>query len=203
MMLQRPSSLLALLLLSLTLLSSPPAALVLHMRMNAASRVVSLFTNPGQGQSSLEGRSALHASNARRSPLDPLMLPSHAGFGIGTVLSLYNGLFDLAALTAATTLLSLLYHASYEAPGRLCAAESVSAKLLFAYGAAQLLRAAALPRHFLLVETACLVVTAGVFLYTNLRRESYDRWHWLLHAVPSVWVAVVATGHSPLFALAI
>ena len=169
---------------------------------SSVDRIASLFTNPGQGQGGLTGRASLHAANARRSPWDPLMLPSHVGFVAGAALSLHNGLTDLAALTALTTLLSLLYHSSYERPGRLCAVESVFAKLLFLYGAAQLvLQAAALPRPFLLVECACLVVTAGVFFYTNLRRESYDRWHWLLHVVPSLWVSVVASGHAPLLTL--
>ena len=144
-------------------------------------------------------RAHLHAVGAKRPLSDPMMLLSHAGFFLSAPLAASRGLLDLAVLTSITTLLSLLYHWSYEKPGSLCFAESIVAKCLFAYGAAQIYYIPnALPWTFLAAEVACLIVTVAVFLYTNVVKDSYDDLHYLMHLVPGLWCGIVAAWHRPL-----
>jgi hypothetical protein len=160
---------------------------------------VSLFTKPGQGQVGFGNRDELHKSGAQRHIFDALMVPSHIPFMAASATSFKNNLTELALLTAVTTILSLLYHRGFERPGRLCTAEGLIAKLLFVYGAAQLLQAPT--SQLFLVELLLLILTMTCFFLTNLYKQLYDRLHIGMHLIPAVWCFVVASFHQPLFRL--
>ena len=160
---------------------------------------VSLFTKPGQGQVGFGNRDELHKNGACRHLLDALMVPSHLPFMAASATSFKNNLIDLALLTTVTTILSLLYHRRFERPGRLCTAEGLMAKLLFVYGAAQLLQAPT--SQLFLVELLLLVLTMTCFFFTNIYKQLYDRLHIGMHLIPAVWCFIVGSYHQPLLRL--
>lgn len=137
-------------------------------------------------------------ASAVRAWTDPQMY-SHAAFvpAIAASALVTPGLPELALLQSVTLALSLGYHRQYERPSRLATAESVSAKLLFLYGAVQTTQS---PSEALLVaNSACFALTLGTFVLTNLDKSLYERWHPLgLHVVPGAWSFFVATGHTSL-----
>ena len=122
---------------------------------------------------------------------------SHVPFLAASLNAARHGVFELAILTTFTTVLSILYHRGFERPGKLCTAESIVAKLLFAYGAAQLPRA---PTPLLLrLEFVFLSLTIACFFVTNIFKHLYGKLHIGMHIVPAIWCFFVGTYHSPLF----
>ena len=181
----------------MTLPRTQPSSLA-PMLGAALAQSVTLFTRPGQGQTGFGNREQLHLLGAKRPLSDPLMY-SHAPFMAASFNAARHGIFELAVLTTVTTLLSILYHRTYERPGKLCTAESIVAKLLFAYGAAQLPRA---PTPSLLrLECVFLSLTIACFFVTNIFKHLYDKLHIGMHIVPAIWCFFVGTYHSPLFSL--
>jgi len=160
------------------------------------NNVLLLFLKPTHGKS-FGVRQALHAMDAKRKYTDPLMF-THACFLLCSCVSLRRGLVDLFLLNTTTCLLSFLYHRSYEKPGRLAAAEGMTAKALFIYGVLQLIRA---PPTFLLPEICLCIATVVTFVVTNLRSDLYDRFHILMHIFPSTWAFLVSLKHTPLLVL--
>jgi hypothetical protein len=152
---------------------------------------------PGEGQS-FGDRSALHAINATRKVTDPQMW-THAFFFMSMYFALRYRLLDLFILLGVTTPLSLVYHHTYERPGRLAQLEGVAAKLLFVYGVIQLFYAPS-PIH-LLTEGSLFLATVVIFIATNIRKQWYERWHPLMHVVPALWSTCVAIAHKPLIML--
>jgi hypothetical protein len=103
---------------------------------------VNLITGVGAtgGGQKHSGRVELHLSGARRSLRDPQMW-THAFLASGAYLAFYKGLYDMFFLLLFTTPLSLLYHSTYEKPGKLAKLEGIFAKLLYIYGTVQLFHA--------------------------------------------------------------
>lgn len=152
---------------------------------------------PGEGQN-FGDRAALHAIKATRKLTDPQMW-THAFFFMSMFFAHRNRLLDLFILLAITTPLSLVYHYTYERPGRLAQFEGVAAKLLFIYGVIQLFYAPS-PIH-LLSEGVLFLATVGIFIATNLQKRWYEPWHCLMHVVPPLWATCVAVAHKPLIML--
>ena len=148
----------------------------------------------GGGQTH-NGRAELHEAGAKRRLADPQMW-THLFFVMAGLMAFQNGIWDLLLLLTVVTPLSILYHHTYEKPGRLAQAEGVSAKILFIYGTLQILAAPTPALKY--AELTFFLATVSIFVYTNLRNDLYDPWHCLMHVVPSAWSAVVAATHTPL-----
>ena len=104
---------------------------------------------------------------------------------------------ELTALQSAVLGFSLAYHARGERPGAIAKVEGSLAKALFVYGSLQTFVNA--PNDVFAAECVCFAATLGAFLLTNLRPETYEKWHALgLHVVPGVWGAIVACRHESL-----
>ena len=158
----------------------------------------SLLLNPGQGQAFTAERRELHALNERRAWMDIMVLPSHAPMLASSWCSLSNGVVELGLLSFVTLVLSVLYHRRFEAPGKLCTAEGITAKILFVYGVLQMPRAPSL--MLFRAELLCAVGTAAFFVVTNAWKKLYDSFHPLgLHIIPAVWCAIVGLNHAPFF----
>ena len=162
---------------------------------NWSRTLSSLFTSPGQGQAFNAARLDLHARGATRPWSDPMMW-SHLPFVGASWAAFTHGVLELFALSSVTLVLSLLYHRTYERPGRLCATESIVAKVLFVYGAAQLLSAPS--ATLLYAELSLLALTVATFISTNLQKHLYDRFHIGMHLFPALWCALVGVYHAPL-----
>lgn len=162
------------------------------------SKLLELFTGVGAtgGGQSHNGREELHNMGAKRKFSDPQMW-THLFFVAAAIPSYINHVYDLFALLAVVTPLSLAYHYIYEKPGLLAQIEGICAKLLFVYGAAQMFHAPS--KSLLLTETGFLLGTIAIFIFTNIKPRLYDPWHCLLHIVPSLWCIVVGLNHKPLF----
>ena len=134
-----------------------------------------------------------------RPPRDPMMY-THAAFVPAIGCAVHTGLYELAVLQSAVLGFSLVYHAGGERPGAVAKVEGALAKALFAYGALQTFGNA--PPDVFAVEATLAAATLAAFLVTNLRPETYERWHAVgLHVVPGAWSAVVACRHDSLLAL--
>jgi hypothetical protein len=153
--------------------------------------------SPGEGQS-FGDRSALHLANARRKFSDPQMW-THVFFVVNGVAAYRFKLYDLLILTSITAPLSVVYHYSYEKPGRLAQIEGTAAKALFTYGLLQIFRAPSF--SLVLIESLLLLFTVAIFLATNLRPHLYEPYHCLMHIIPPVWATIVALTHTPLIRL--
>lgn len=142
------------------------------------------------------GRDVLHATGAKRTWTDPMMW-THVFLATGAVVSYTKGMYDMFLLLAVTTPLSILYHLTYEKPGTLAKVEGICAKLLYAYGTAQIFYA---PNFELLTfEIFMMLCTTALFFVTNVRGALYDKYHHLMHVIPSGWAVIVALFHRPLF----
>jgi hypothetical protein len=151
-----------------------------------------LLTSAGQSSGN---RLALHAVNAKRKWSDPYMW-THVFFVVNGIAAYQCKVFDLFLLTLITAPLSVWYHYSYEKPGKLAQLEGIAAKLLFAYGVAQIFYAPSLP--LVIAEVVMLLLTVVIFLGTNLRPQLYDSYHCLMHVIPPIWATIVAVSHNPL-----
>lgn len=177
-------------------LSVPFRKSKLSIKIDVKSIVSLLLPSLEQGQ--VSDRAFHHETKSFR-PWTDTMMWTHLFFLCSGCVAFHKKLFDLFVLNAITTVLSLLYHRTYERPGLLPKFEGTSAKLLFAYGAIQLFRA---PSPILrLAEIICLLSTISIFLVTNLRKEMYDPYHNLMHVIPPIWVVLVACFHQPLVIL--
>jgi len=125
------------------------------------------------------------------------MMWSHGPFVGASWTAAAHGMFELAALSGLTLLLSIAYHRSYEKPGRLCAVESIFAKLLFVYGVLQLIRAPKL--SIFSAELLLCLGTIICFLATNFNKSLYDTFHVGMHYLPAAWCFLVAVFHKPFF----
>ena len=152
---------------------------------------------PGEGQS-YGNRATLHAVNAKRGLLDPQMW-THVFFFQSMFFSYHARLMDLFILLSITTPLSLMYHYTYEKPGRLAQLEGIAAKALFLYGVVQLFYAPTLIIRT--VEFILFLLTIVIFIGTNFQKSLYEPWHCLMHVVPTIWATVVAVAHKPLIVL--
>ena len=152
---------------------------------------------PGEGQS-YGNRATLHAVNAKRKLLDPQMW-THVFFFQSMFFSYHARLMDLFILLSITTPLSLVYHYTYEKPGRLAQLEGIAAKALFLYGVVQLFYAPTLT--YRTIEFILFLFTVVIFIGTNFQKNLYEPWHCLMHVVPTIWATVVAVGHKPLIVL--
>jgi hypothetical protein len=140
-------------------------------------------------------RAQLHAAGAVRKFTDPLMW-THIFFAVGSVAAYINCIWDLFILNSVTMFLSAHYHKFYEKPGRIAKIEGTAAKALFLYGSIQILCA---PTNALrIIELLLFSLTIAVFFITNLRKELYNSWHFLMHIFPPIWVTIVALYHKPL-----
>eukprot|EP01041_Mallomonas_annulata_P007931 gene7931-16243_t len=148
----------------------------------AFSKIVSIL-GPGTGQNH-GGRPALHAQHARR-PMNDVHMWTHIFFVFAGIFAASHQFYDMLALLSISTPLSFVYHHQYEKPGLLASIEGFSAKCLFIYGLAQLLRAPTYETF--LFESIFLIITAAVYIGTNLNMEEYDRWHSIMHIVPPLW----------------
>ena len=165
-----------------------------EQKKTLTANVLDILFVPGNGQS-YGRRSELHDVDARRSFSDP-QIWTHAFFLLDGVLAAQYGHTEVMLLTLSTSPLSFLYHWTYEKPGILAQIESAAAKLCFIYGLVQIPNApsAALAA----IEAACAILTTLVFVVTNVKKELYDPWHCLMHIIPPIWVAILATSHAEL-----
>jgi hypothetical protein len=153
--------------------------------------------SPGEGQS-YGNRSQLHLSNARRKFTDPQMW-THIFFVLNGMAAYHSKLYDLLILTSITAPLSVVYHYSYEKPGRLAQMEGTAAKALFTYGLLQIFRAPSF--SLVLIESLLLLLTVAIFIGTNLKPHLYESYHCFMHIIPPVWATIVALTHTPLIRL--
>ena len=153
--------------------------------------------SPGEGQS-FGNRAALHASNARRKLTDPQMW-THIFFVMNGLIAYDKKVYDLFFLTVITAPLSVVYHYSYEKPGRLAQLEGSAAKALFMYGFIQIFRAPTALLAFF--EVLMMILTVAIFVGTNLRPNLYEPYHCFMHVIPPIWATVVALTHTPIFKL--
>ena len=151
--------------------------------------------SPGEGQS-FGNRAALHASNARRRLTDPQMW-THVFFVMNGLIAYDRKIYDLFLLTLVTAPLSVVYHYSYEKPGRLAQLEGTAAKALFTYGFIQIFRAPTILLAFF--EVLLLIFTIAIFVGTNLRPNLYEPYHCFMHVIPPAWATIVALTHTPIF----
>ena len=149
---------------------------------------------PGEGQS-YGNRASLHAINAKRGMLDPQMW-THVFFFQSMFFSYHARVLDLFMLLSITTPLSLLYHYTYEKPGRLAQLEGIAAKALFVYGVVQMFYAPNLT--YRTIEFFLFLLTVVIFIGTNFQKSLYEPWHCLMHVIPPIWATVVAVAHKPL-----
>jgi len=140
----------------------------------------------------------LHNINAKRKIYD-FFIWSHIFLGFTSYTAYINKNLELGFLMGITTILSTLYHYTYEKPSKLAKLEGLSAKLLFIYGACQtIIKGVYLPLPILLTELALLFTTLTFFLITNIYPELYDKWHSFgLHVIPAIWAFIVAINHKP------
>ena len=160
---------------------------------NPFDKMIRLLS-PGEGQSH-GNRSALHLANARRKFTDPQMW-THVFFIMNGIAAYRFKLYDLLLLTSITAPLSVMYHFSYEKPGRLAQMEGTAAKALFTYGLVQIFRAPTV--SLVLIESLLLLLTVVIFIGTNLKPQLYESYHCLMHIIPPVWATIVAFTHTPL-----
>ena len=149
---------------------------------------------PGEGQS-YGNRATLHATNAKRGLLDPQMW-THVFFFQSMFFSYHTRVFDLFILLSITTPLSIMYHYTYEKPGRLAQMEGIAAKALFIYGVVQMFYAPNVT--YRTIEFFLFLLTLVIFIGTNFQKSLYEPWHCLMHVVPTIWATVVAVAHKPL-----
>ena len=149
---------------------------------------------PGEGQS-YGNRASLHAVNAKRGMLDPQMW-THVFFVQSMFFSYHARVLDLFLLLSITTPLSLMYHYTYEKPGRLAQLEGIAAKALFVYGVVQMFYAPNLT--YRTIEFFLFLLTVIIFIGTNFQKSLYEPWHCLMHVIPPIWATVVAVAHKPL-----
>ena len=155
---------------------------------------LSRLLSPGEGQIS-GNRAALHASNSRRSLSDPQMW-THIFFLLNGLVAYQNKIYDLCLLILITAPLSVVYHHSYEKPGKLAQLEGTAAKALFTYGLIQIFRAPT--SLFACLEILMMVLTVIIFVGTNLKPNLYDPYHCFMHVIPPIWATVVALTHTPI-----
>ena len=176
--------------------ASTTAVLVPGNDNSVLMRLIGLLS-PGEGQSH-GNRSALHASNTTRSMSDPQMW-THIFFVMNGLIAYDKKVYDLFFLTVITAPLSVVYHYSYEKPGRLAQLEGSAAKALFMYGFIQILRAPTALLAFF--EVLMMILTVAIFVGTNLRPNLYEPYHCFMHVIPPIWATVVALTHTPIFKL--
>lgn len=166
-----------------------------HVSKPISTAKASYFNGEGQ---TFGDRAFKHSNNIKRSPTDP-QIWTHIFFFVSYAICWKNRIWELAMLVGCTKILSLVYHFQYEKPGILAKVEGFSAKVLFAYGVAQIFNSVS--PILTLVETFLMLLTSAVFIVTNIKKEFYDPWHCLMHVIPALWVSVVGMSHSPLIKL--
>lgn len=124
-----------------------------------------------------------------------VQMTSHTAFIPAILVSGFKSppLPELAALQSVVLGLSLLYHRNYERQCLLASAEALCAKTLFVYGTVQIFYS---PSDILLVANSmCFLLTAGIFIVTNLDKSLYECYHPIgLHMVVCVCVCVMEAG---------
>lgn len=170
------------------------------------SRVNSAFNDAlghlfsiGDGQT-FGVRTSLQQLSAKRSFSDPQMW-THIFFLMDGILAVQNNRREIILLTCITAPLSFFYHYTYEKPGLLAKVESFAAKLSYIYGGIQIFNAPSVA--FSEAETFLALLTASIFVVTNIKKDLYDRWHCLMHIIPPIWVAIVVVFHAPLLEVVI
>ena len=141
-------------------------------------------------------RSSLQKISAKRSFSDP-QIWTHIFFLMDGILAVQNNRREVILLTCITAPLSFIYHYTYEKPGLLAKVESSAAKLSFIYGVIQIFNAPSIA--FSEAEAFLALLTASIFVVTNVKKDLYDKWHCLMHIIPPIWVAIVVVFHAPLF----
>jgi hypothetical protein len=140
-------------------------------------------------------RSSLQKISAKRSFSDP-QIWTHIFFLMDGILAVQNNRREVILLTCITAPLSFVYHYTYEKPGLLAKTESFAAKLSYIYGVIQIFKAPSIA--FSEAEAFLALLTASIFVVTNVKKDLYDKWHCLMHVIPPIWVAIVIVFHAPL-----
>ncbi|KAJ1450572.1 hypothetical protein M885DRAFT_621530 [Pelagophyceae sp. CCMP2097] len=174
---------------------APPGRRYLSQRSSAIQRIAKLLFDP-------VGRGRLpDAKSSGPRPWSDPMVASHVAFLPAILVAAQQSVFDLAALQSVVVIASTAYHRQRERPGTLAKFEGSCAKALFLYGALQLAHQPAdLSGALRAIEFGCAATTLSMFIYTNLDKSAYEKWHALgLHVVPGVWSCAVAWSHLPLY----
>jgi hypothetical protein len=145
-------------------------------------------------------RSSLQKVSAKRSFSDP-QIWTHIFFLMDGILAVQNNRREVILLTCITAPLSFVYHYTYEKPGLLARVESFAAKLSYIYGVIQIFNAPSVA--FSEAEAFLALLTASIFVVTNVKKDLYDKWHCLMHVIPPIWVAIVIVFHAPLYTVVI
>lgn len=141
-------------------------------------------------------RADLQKKRAKRSFKDPQMW-THIFFLMDGIIAVQNDRLEIIILTCITAPLSFVYHYTYEKPGLLAKVESFAAKSSYIYGVLQIFKAPSIALSE--AEAFLALLTASIFVVTNVKKELYDKWHCLMHVIPPIWVAIVIVFHAPLF----
>jgi hypothetical protein len=169
------------------------AELLLKKAWTEADKIINLPAGQLHGD-----RTSLQEKGSVRDLVDPQMW-THIFLFISGIYAFQKTMYDLSFLVGLTTVLSGMYHHTYERPGLLAKVEGISAKLLCLYGTLQIFQAPSI--ELVVIELLMLLVTIGIYVVTNLNKDLYDPYHCLLHVVPVIWSCVGATYHKPLLVL--
>lgn len=148
----------------------------------------------GLGQESSSRTSKLE--NNERRKVNHVFMWTHVFLVMATIVSYMNQVYDLFGILFIVTPLSFVYHYMYERPGIVAKVEGFFAKLLWIYGALQIVAA---PSATLIgIELVFCTLTLCTFFITNFKKQYYDPYHSLMHVIPSIWCIIVALTHQPL-----